>query len=390
MNGVSDVDDLLIERDVELSKSFRVSRVLGSYDVPEDVATTMRMRVRMPLHEHSWTVGAVVGASGSGKSTIAREMWPDALYDASAKAREQLAVVDEFPEYMSAKDVTTTLSSVGLSSVPAWVRPYNVLSTGQKHRVDVALALTENPNSTVVFDEYTSTVDRYVAKAMSVAVAKYVRKREQQFVAVTCHKDIVDWLQPDWVYDTDTNEFEWRSVQSRPSIELRVCEGVHEAWRLFRDHHYLSSDLSKSSQVFLGYATVDGEERLVAFQAVIASMGHKGWRRSHRLVVHPDVQGLGIGMQFSEQVAEILWNQRGQRFRETTSHPAIVAYRKKHPNKWVMTFAPGHKPKHTSKAVTTSSSARLTTSWEYLPESLRGVAKPKSSRQRRRSKKRQP
>ena len=30
---------------------------------------------------------------------------------------------------------------------------------------------------------------------------------DKQFVAVSCHYDILDWLEPDWVYDTDKMEF---------------------------------------------------------------------------------------------------------------------------------------------------------------------------------------
>ena len=41
-----------------------------------------------------------------------------------------------------------------------------------------------------VFDEYTSVVDRTVAQIGTAALAKTVRARGQQFVAVTCHEDV--------------------------------------------------------------------------------------------------------------------------------------------------------------------------------------------------------
>lgn len=85
---------------------------------------------------------------------------------------------------------------------PVWLKPYNVLSNGEKMRVDLARALLEK--DFVVFDEFTSVVDRQVAKVACIAVNKAVKKTNKKFIAVSCHKDIIEWLQPDWIFDTDT------------------------------------------------------------------------------------------------------------------------------------------------------------------------------------------
>jgi len=69
-------------------------------------------------------------------------------------------------------------------------------------RVDLARALLEK--DFVVFDEFTSVVDRQVAQTTSLAVNKAVRKMGKKFIAVSCHYDIVDWLEPDWVFDTNS------------------------------------------------------------------------------------------------------------------------------------------------------------------------------------------
>ncbi len=69
----------------------------------------------------------------------------------------------------------------------------------------------------VVFDEFTSVVDREVAKVGSYAVSKAVRRQPgKQFIAVTCHYDVVDWLEPDWVFCTDTMEFDRKKEAGRP------------------------------------------------------------------------------------------------------------------------------------------------------------------------------
>jgi ABC-type ATPase with predicted acetyltransferase domain len=53
-----------------------------------------------------------------------------------------------------------------LNSVPSWYKPYQVLSNGEKFRADLARKLKSN----TVIDEFTSVVDRTVAKAASVSL----------------------------------------------------------------------------------------------------------------------------------------------------------------------------------------------------------------------------
>lgn len=58
-----------------------------------------------------------------------------------------------------------------------------------------------------VIDEFTSVVNRETAKSCSVALSKHIKKRGlKNIVLATCHDDILEWLDPDWVYNTDTKE----------------------------------------------------------------------------------------------------------------------------------------------------------------------------------------
>lgn len=78
---------------------------------------------------------------------------------------------------------------------------YNVLSNGEKMRVDLARALLEKDK--VCFDEFTSVVDRNVAQTACIAINKAIKRTNKQFIAISCHYDIIDWLQPDWIFDTN-------------------------------------------------------------------------------------------------------------------------------------------------------------------------------------------
>ena len=107
------------------------------------------------------------------------------------------------------------LCSVGFASPPDWLKSYDCLSQGEKMRVDIARALCLN-QSLIVFDEFTSVVDREIAKVSAYAISKAVRLSKKKFIAVTCHYDVLDWLDPDWDFSTDTMESERKKELGRP------------------------------------------------------------------------------------------------------------------------------------------------------------------------------
>jgi GNAT superfamily N-acetyltransferase len=179
----------------------------------------------------------------------------------------------------------------------------------------------------VVFDEFTSVVDRNVARIASAAVAKAVRRgiARCRFVAVTCHYDVAPWLQPDWTLDMATGTFARRCLQ-RPPIRIEVFRCRHGAWRLFARHHYLSGSLSKRARCYLGVWR--GEP--VAFCATVSLIGRKDRWRVSRIVTLPDYQGVGIGTSLMAAVAE-LHREEGHRVNCTASHPAIIAHWRRSP-----------------------------------------------------------
>lgn len=246
---------------------------------------------------------------------------------------------------MSVKDITLLLSSVGFSSPPAWLRPHHTLSTGEQFRADLArliataIATQHQHNGAgrpIVFDEFTSVVDRTVAKIGSAALARTVRKHNLQFVAVTCHDDVIEWLQPDWVYTPADDCFAWRSLRRRPNITLEFLRCKASAWQLFAPHHYLSHDIAPMSYCWL----VTHQGRPCAFSAWITFFGTgPKARREHRTVVLPDYQGVGVGMKVSSTIAS-MWKALGFKAMSTTTHPAFRAARLKSDD-WQMTRAPG-------------------------------------------------
>jgi GNAT superfamily N-acetyltransferase len=349
-------------------ESPRVLQVRGLFDLQPAATSRLEWDVALPLDERPWHIGLITGPSGCGKSTIA---WH--LFDAALRAAEQLrhwpedrSVLDAFPDHLSIKDVTELLASVGFASPPAWLRPYHVLSTGQRFRCDLARLLASCADLAVM-DEFTSVVDRSVAQIGSAALAKTVRRRNQRFVAVTCHDDVIAWLQPDWVYDPAENRFTWRCLQRRPTIDLAVSRCKTEAWQLFRQHHYLSHDLNPSAVCFLAA----WRDRPVAFSAWLPFVG-KGTptRREHRTVTLPDYQGVGIGFALSSFVAS-LWKALGYRATSTTTHPAFIAARRRS-EQWRLVRAPslaGRAGRRLDRALK-HATTRLTAGFEYVGPAL--------------------
>ena len=155
----------------------------------------------------------IVGRSGSGKTSIAKQLFPNAYIREFEFPNK--CVLDDFPQELETSEITKMLCSVGFASPPDWLKSYECLSQGEKMRVDIARALSLD-QSLIVFDEFTSVVDREIAKVSAFAISKAVRRSKKKFIAVTCHYDVVDWLQPDWVFCTDTIEFSRKKEIGRP------------------------------------------------------------------------------------------------------------------------------------------------------------------------------
>lgn len=266
------------------------------------------------LPDNEFNIGLIVGSSGSGKSTILNSIGEQVNHDWGYNK----TIASHFHD---AEDAMSKFSAVGLNSVPTWFKPYSVLSNGEKFRADMARGLEDN----AVFDEFTSVVDRNVAKSCSAAIQRYIRKNHlKNVVFASCHKDIIEWLQPDWVFDTDLGQALQRGSHRQPEIKLEVVPCGPEAWSIFSKHHYLTDSLNKSGKHWLCL----WESVPVGFTSVMSmpSGTIKNAYRGHRTVVLPDYQGLGIGMALSDGIGHLHVSE-GKRYFSKTTHPKMGNYR---------------------------------------------------------------
>src|SRR5262245_58862156 len=193
---------ITVKLQTPVRRTFRVEQIAGMFDVPLEERVRHELVAEVPGVEEKWTIGAIVGPSGSGKTTLAKAAF-GGIYERRAWPKDR-AIIDCFPD-VPIKELTVALASAGLGSPPTWLKPYHVLSGGEKYRADLFRALVRS-RGVVVVDEFSALLDRTVAKTASAAFARLVRWLSDSpeplwFVAVTCHRDILPWLSPDWVVE---------------------------------------------------------------------------------------------------------------------------------------------------------------------------------------------
>lgn len=308
--------DVVVESGIDLS--IRARQVCGMFDCPPEKKQRIQWEANLPIEDKPWSIGLIVGPSGCGKSTCARHLWP-AEYGYQP-SWDGSTVIDCFDKTLSIETVSQALNSIGFSTIPAWLRPYGVLSNGERFRAEIARRLVEQPGLIVV-DEFTSVVDRQVATIACHAVQKFVRKQNRQLVAVTCHSDVIDWLQPDWIFEPAERLFRWRSLQRRPEIRVEVARIPYEAWQLFKPFHYMTAELHRAARCYGLWA--NGE--LAAFVGVIHKphAKAKNIKGISRVVSLPDWQGLGLAFVLIETVGAA-YKALGYRFRNYPAHPAFI------------------------------------------------------------------
>lgn len=284
------------------------------------------------LQSIEWNIGAIIGGSGSGKTSILKTFGQiqQPQFDNSK------ALISNF-DWLSPKEATMLLTSMGLSSVPCWLRPFNTLSNGEQYRATMAyITASAKSGDVILIDEFTSVVDRDVAKSMSYALQKYIRTHNLKIIIASCHYDILEWLMPNWICNPQKGgvleECDYLR-QGRPQIQLSVSRVTSQTWNIFKSHHYMTSNVNKSCTFLL----FEWNEKPIAIVAVIATPrnNNPNGKAISRVVVLPDYQGIGIGSKICNFIGGIYRNANCDLYIKTVN-PALGEYFNKSTN-WLPT-----------------------------------------------------
>ena len=343
--------------------SFRANKVKSLFN-PEHGHIWQHV-ADLPIEDFEWKIGLIVGPSGSGKTSIGSRIFGGGIHDLYDSWASDKPIVDCIAPDKSLNEVTAALSAVGLGDVPSWLRPFKVLSNGEKFRAGLARLVVERPQRAVV-DEFTSVIDRQIAKVGAAAFAKTWRKGNGQIVLLSCHYDIIEWLQPDWIYDTAEARFSRDCLRQRPTIDLKIYQVSGSAFRHFKPHYYLDLPHPVAAQYFIG---VIGNEP-VCHLAVTPLFTAKAYRAT-RLVVMPEWQGIGVGTKFLNAVCQYHLDGNGRCGHKYpvffhTSHPQLCGALR-HSSKWIQTGAMlyGSNKARCAKSINKSRASRGKNTKEY-------------------------
>lgn len=304
------------------SDSFMTIKAAQSMDINLDKKLSHKLNIKADVTS-DFNIGLLVGNSGSGKTTLAKQIFGDSCFD--FKIDYSKPIIDLFPPKMTYEERANILNSIGLSQVVCWIRPIATLSNGQKFRAEAALKIAfAEDNAVICIDEWTSVVDRTVAKIMSHAIQRAARKFEKKFVLLSCHSDVIEWLQPDWIIDCNDASYMNRRLDRqsrREQITFQIHQVDKKTWGNFSKYHYLSETLPGGGPYFFGLFHGDKQIGFQCFANYVP--GKRQIWHFNRTVIHPDYVGLGLGIKMITACSKYMTEKYGYKIMGKFSNAPI-------------------------------------------------------------------
>jgi ABC-type transport system involved in cytochrome c biogenesis ATPase subunit/GNAT superfamily N-acetyltransferase len=206
------LEDVRISLDYELPQTPSSRVILNCFGIQ---STHLRSPLVGPItiEASAGNIIFVSGSSGTGKSVLLRALDPATRgADPSLTVRsvgktayraswlralpEDIPIFELFSERYSPARAMSAMSQVGLSEAFVFVKPFRLLSRGQRYRAMLADMILRN-DPVWLIDEFCADLDPLAAKVVAHNLRKHVLKSGRiAFVAAANHGHFIDALRP--------------------------------------------------------------------------------------------------------------------------------------------------------------------------------------------------
>lgn len=284
---------------LHINKEWKVSpnesrhvEVLDDFGITKETVT-VSINLKIP---RDFDVLYITGESGSGKSTILGELYPESVINDDKFMNTP--IIDMGSDY---SETIKVLSLLGLGDDSLFTLSPDNLSDSQKYRSKIAYFILRG-DTEIILDEFLSTLDRETAKSIAFNIQKSLRRLGIKLIVATAHEDLFEYLKPDVVVRGrsfpsrfEVEEFQKESYRSNPFLS-RVClfQGNKDDYRRepLGEIHYKGKYSGGKQEYF--FAKINDD---VIGVLVTNNLMSSPTRRIIRVVVHPTYRGVGIAQE---------------------------------------------------------------------------------------------
>lgn len=182
----------------EVERSSRVLEIAEAFGIGLDDKEFVVFD-NLDLEIEQGDVVYITGQSGSGKSTVLREL-AAAMSEAGLTVSDidkvdlkDVPLIDQIGK--TTQEALTLLSIAGLNDAYLFIRKPSELSDGQRYRFRLA-KLIESGAKVWIADEFLAVLDRTTAKVIAFNLQKIARRAGATVLVATTHSDMVEDLAP--------------------------------------------------------------------------------------------------------------------------------------------------------------------------------------------------